>query len=176
MCILRPYLAPTWRPRSLQSRPRAHKSCPREPKIAQEQPKIAQKPPKSAQDGPGAAQEPPKRAQEPTKTAKVSPKSRPSCPGAAQGLTREPPRSCQEPGPKPRITHDLKRTPNFTTQSFKISFQTTKRPKSKTSGGGTPPKGVFNTHPPPNLGRRVRWEHFRLRAAEGVFFFERRGG
>ena len=113
LCVLGSNLAPTWRPRSLQSRPRAHKSCPREPKIVQEPPKTAQEPPKS----------------------------RPRCPGAAQDLTRAPPRSCQEPGPNPRITHDLKRTPNFTTQSFRTSVHATKRLKSKTSGGGTPPRG-----------------------------------
>ena len=148
LCLLRPYLAPTWRPRSLQSRPRAHKSCPREPKIVQEPPKTAQDSPRASQDGPGAAREPPKRVEELPKTAQEPPKSRPRCPGAAQDLTRAPPRSCQEPGPKPRNTYDLKRTPNFTTQSFRTLFQTTKRPTSKTSGGGTPPKGVFNTIPP----------------------------
>ena len=115
-----------------KSRPRTAKSRPRQPK--------------SAQDGPGAAQELPKTAQEP-------PKSRPRCPGAAQDL----PRTCSgaaqdlpEPLETQRITCDLKRNPSFTTQSFRTSSKATKRPKSKTSGGGTPPKGVFN--PPDHLG------------------------
>ena len=72
-----------------------------------------------------------------------------SCPGRAQDSSK----TCPDPPQNPRITHDLKRTPNFTTQSFRTSFHATKRPTSKTSGGGTPPKGVFN--PPPNSGRRV---------------------
>ena len=137
MCLLAPNLAPTWRPRSLQSRPR----------VAQETSKSAQEPPKTDQEPPRTAQEPPKTAQEP-------PKSRPRCPGAAQDLTRSrpgPPRSALDPTPYPRLE---KKPPNFTTQSFRTSFRTTKRPKTKTSGGGTPPKGVFN--PPPLCGRRAR--------------------
>ena len=107
------------RPRAAQDRPRTAKSRPRQPK--------------SAQDGPGAAQEMPKTVQEP-------PKRRPRCSGAAQDSSK----TCPDPPQNQRITHDLKRTPNFTPQSFRTSFHATKRPTSKTSGGGTPPKGGFN--------------------------------
>ena len=137
LCLLASILAPTWRPRSLRSRarvpksrPRQAKSCPRADQDAQEQPKTRQ----------GLAQEPPKTAQEPAKR-------RPRCPGAAQDLPRTCSGSAQdvpEPLETPRITCVLKITPSFITQSFRASFQATKRPKSKTSGGGTHPKGVFN--------------------------------
>ena len=124
-------------PRALQSRPRATKSRPRQAKSSPRADQDAQEQPKTRQ---GLAQEPPETAQEPAK-------SRPRCPGTAQDLPRTCSGSAQdlpEPLETPRITCDLKRTPSFITQSFRTSFQATKRPKSKTSDGGTPPKGVFN--------------------------------
>jgi len=54
------------------------------------------------------------------------------------------------PIPRTILYPRLGKKPNIKTQTFRTSFQATKRPKSKTSGGGTPPKGVFN--PPDHLG------------------------
>ena len=130
MRLLGPILAPTWRPRAIQSHPRR-------PRDLQERPRAAQEHHRGAQDSPRASQKPTKMAR--------------SCPGRAQDSSK----TCPDPPQNPRITHDLKRTPNFTPQSFRTSFHATKRPTSKTSGGGTPPKGGFN--PPPNSGRRVEW-------------------
>ena len=145
LCLLRPYLAPTWRPRSLQSRPRAHKSCPREPKIVQE-------PPKTAQDSPRASQERPRRPRSSPRAAQESPRAAQDSPRASQKPTKMPrssPRLDQStaeilPGTWPETTHypRLEKTPNFTTHFFRTSFQSTKRPKSKTSGGGTPHQGA----------------------------------
>ena len=139
--------APSWLQLGGQDRSRAAQECPR---AAQESPKNGQEPPKTAQEcprqprsSPGAAQDSPRASQKPTKMPKSS--SGPAqdvprtCSGAAQDLP--------EPLETQRITCDLTRNPSFTTQFFRTSFQATKRPKSKTSGGGTPPKGVFN--PPP---------------------------
>ena len=145
LCLLESNLASTWRPRTFQSRPRVPKSRPRQAKSC---PRADQ----DAQERPGHAEDSPRRP----KTAQEPAKSRPRCLGAAQDLPRTCSGSAQdlpEPLETPRITCDLKRNPSFITQSFRTSCQATKRPKSKTSGGGTPPKGVFN--PPPNRGRRA---------------------
>ena len=155
-------LCASWGPSWLQlgvqdrskSRPRAHKSCPREPKIVQE-------PPKTAQDSPRASQERPRRPRSSPRAAQESPRAAQDSPRASQKPTKMPksssgpaqdvPRTCSgaaqdlpEPLETQRITCDLTRNPSFTTQFFRTSFQATKRPKSKTSGGGTPPKRVFN--------------------------------
>ena len=125
-------------------------------KIAPELPKSAQEPPKSRprtaksrprqpRSSPGAAQDSPRASQKPTKMPKSS--SGPAqdvprtCSGAAQDLP--------EPLETQRITCDLTRNPSFTTQFFRTSFQATKRPKSKTSGGGTPPQGGLQSARPP---------------------------
>ena len=70
-------MAPTWRPRSLQSRPRVPKSHPR---VAQEPPKNVQEPPKTAQEcsrrprsSPGAAQDSLRASQKPTKIPRRDP-------------------------------------------------------------------------------------------------------
>ena len=140
--LLGSILAPTWRPRALQSCPRAPKRPPRAPKSRPRQPKIAQEPPKSrqrrprsspraAQESPRAAQDSPRASQKPTKMPRSSPRLDQS---TAEIL----------PGTWPETTHypRLEKTPNFTTHFFRTSFQSTKRPKSKTSGGGTPHQGA----------------------------------
>ena len=106
---------------------------------AQELSKSFPRAPKTAQERPRAAQDSPRASQKLTKMAM-------SCPGRAQDSSK----TCPDPPQNQRITHDLKRTPNYTPQSFRTSFHATKRPTSKTSGGGTHPKGVFN--PPDHLG------------------------
>ena len=143
MCLLASILAPTWRPRAIQSRPRAAQERPR---AAQERPRAAQEPPKSFPRAPKTAQERPRAAQDSPRASQKLTKMARSCPGRAQDSSK----TCPDPPQNQRITHDLKRTPNFTPQSFRTSFHATKRPTSKTSGGGTPPKGVFN--PPDHLG------------------------
>ena len=106
LCLLRPYLAPTWRPRSLQSRPRAHKSCPREPKIVQE-------PPKTAQDSPRASQERPRRPRSSPRAAQESPRAAQDSPRASQKPTKMPRSS---PRPDQSTAEILPRTWPETTQ------------------------------------------------------------
>ena len=146
------FWAPSWLQLGAQERSRAAQECPRDlqerpraaqerPRFAQEPPMTAQEPPKSAQDGPGAAQEPPKRAQEP-------PKSRPRCPGAAQDLTRAPPRSCQEPGPKPRITHDLKKLPTSPRTSLELLSSPQSGRNQKRAAAVLPTRGLQSAAQP----------------------------
>ena len=123
---------PSWLQLFVQDRSRA----------ALERPRAVQDSPRAAQECPRQPRSRPRASQKPTKMAR-------SCPGRAQDSSK----TCPDPPQNPRITHDLKRTPNFTTQSFRTSFHATKRPTSKTIGGVTPPKGAFN--PPPNWGRRA---------------------
>ena len=116
---------------------------------AQERSRAAQEHPRAAQERPRGAQERPTAAQDSTRQAKSIPRA----PKTAQEQPRTHPGVAQDlPDPLqiPRFTHDLKSTPNFTTQALRTSFQTTKRPASKTSGGGAHPKGIFN--PPDHLG------------------------
>ena len=127
----------------------APKSAPELPKSAQETSKSAQKPPKTAQDSPRASQERPRRprsspraAQESPRAAQEPPKSRPRCPGAAQDLTRAPPRSCQEPGPKPRITHDLKKLPTSPRTSLELLSSPQSGRNQKRAAAVLPTRGL----------------------------------
>jgi hypothetical protein len=96
LCLLASILAPTWRPRAIQSRPRAAQERPR---AAQERPRAAQELPKSAKDGPGAPKSRPRQPKsfpEADQDGQELPRTRP-------GLVQDLPRSATEPTHYPRL-------------------------------------------------------------------------
>ena len=96
MCLLASILAPTWRPRAIQSRPRAAQERPR---AAQERPRAAQELPKSTKDGPGAPKSRPRQPKsfpEADQDGQELPRTRP-------GLVQDLPRSAPEPTHYPRL-------------------------------------------------------------------------
>ena len=155
------FWAPSWLQLGAQERSRAAQERPRDlqerPRAAQERPRAAQERPRAAQDRPRQPKSLPRQPKSLPRADQDAQEQPRTCPGAAEDLP--------DPLQTPRLTHDFsilaencrdsaknlarihalpttsKKRPTSPRNPSELLFQSTKRPKSKTSGGGTPPQG-----------------------------------